>query len=136
MGDVQLAELLLARGASIHNTDRYGNSALHLAAQHSKLNMVQFLLYRGLTANCRNIHNQSPDMIVGEKGKQPDTKSNKKIRHILQENGKLQNQTRRFDTFYKKMENYKIKQEDSTHFTRKWKTTKSNKKIRHILQEN
>ena len=52
--------------------------------------MVQFLLYRGLTANCRNIHNQSPDMIVGEKGKQPDTKSNKKIRHILQENGKLQ----------------------------------------------
>ena len=63
---------------------------MHLAAQHSKLNMVQFLLYRGLTANCRNIHNQSPDMIVGEKGKQPDTKSNKKIRHILQENGKLQ----------------------------------------------
>jgi hypothetical protein len=90
MGDVQLAELLLARGASIHNTDRYGNSALHLAAQHSQLNMVQFLLYRGLTANCRNIHNQSPDMIVGEKGKQPDTKSNRKIRHILQENGKLQ----------------------------------------------
>jgi hypothetical protein len=90
MGDVQLAELLLARGASIHNTDRYGNSALHLAAQHSKLNMVQFLLYRGLTANCRNIHNQSPDMIVGEKGTDAERKSNKKIRHILQENGKLQ----------------------------------------------
>jgi len=52
--------------------------------------MVQFLLYRGLTANCRNIHNQSPDMIVGEKGTDADRKSNKKIRHILQENGKLQ----------------------------------------------
>lgn len=91
MGDVQLAELLLARGASIHNTDRYGNSALHLAAQHSKLNMVQFLLYRGLTANCRNIHNQSPDVVVGEKTRnEAEKKSNKKIRHILQENGKLQ----------------------------------------------
>jgi len=64
---------------------------LHLAAQHSKLNMVQFLLYRGLTANCRNIHNQSPDVVVGEKTRcEAEKKSNKKIRHILQENGKLQ----------------------------------------------
>lgn len=64
---------------------------MHLAAQHSKLNMVQFLLYRGLTANCRNIHNQSPDVVVGEKTRnEAEKKSNKKIRHILQENGKLQ----------------------------------------------
>lgn len=91
LGDLQLAELLLSRGASIHNTDRYGNSALHLAAQHTKLNMIQFLLYRGLTANCRNIHNLSPDMVVGEKSlDENDKKSVKQIRYILQENGKLQ----------------------------------------------
>ena len=53
--------------------------------------MVQFLLYRGLTANCRNIHHQSPDVVVGEKTtSEAEKKSNKKIRHILQENGKLQ----------------------------------------------
>lgn len=91
MGDVQIAELLLARGASIHSTDRYGNSALHLAAAHTKLNMIQFLLYRGLTANCRNIHQQSPDMVVGdEESENKDHKRVKKIRRILKENGVLQ----------------------------------------------
>lgn len=90
IGDVQIAELLLARGASIHSTDRYGNSALHLAAKHTKLNMIQFLLYRGLTANCRNIHQQSPDMVVGDEEQTRDSKRQKKIRRILKENGILQ----------------------------------------------
>lgn len=92
IGDVQIAELLLGRGASIHSTDRYGNSALHLAAKHTKLNMIQFLLYRGLTANCRNIHQESPDMVVGECEDQStkDPKRIKKIRKILKENGVLQ----------------------------------------------
>merc|ERR1711937_566617 len=71
--------------------DRYGNSALHLAAAHTKLNMIQFLLYRGLTANCRNMHQQSPDMVVGdEESENKDHKRVKKIRRILTENGVLQ----------------------------------------------
>lgn len=92
LGDVQSAELLLARGASIHATDRYGNSCLHLAARHLRCQMVQFLLYRGLTANCRNVKSQSPSEVVGDAAAAKDVKKVKRIRRVLKENAVLQKQ--------------------------------------------
>ncbi|CAG5102835.1 Oidioi.mRNA.OKI2018_I69.chr1.g489.t1.cds [Oikopleura dioica] len=54
--------------------------------------MVQFLLYRGLTANCRNVKSQSPSEVVGEAAAAKDVKKVKRIRRVLKENAILQKQ--------------------------------------------
>ena len=59
-GDIKHMALLLSLGASIHSTDRLGNSALHYAATEDAIEPLEFLLANGLDVNAVNDFGQAP----------------------------------------------------------------------------
>ncbi|KAL5113803.1 hypothetical protein ACEQ8H_008304 [Pleosporales sp. CAS-2024a] len=74
LGYANVAQLLLAAGVDIRAQDGHGNTALHLAASHSKA-CVQVLLKHGANPNDTNRHGLSPllhTIAQATKEKEPD----------------------------------------------------------------
>jgi ankyrin repeat protein len=44
MGPLDVVQILLERGADIHQQDKYGRTALHEASENSQLDIVKLLL--------------------------------------------------------------------------------------------
>jgi hypothetical protein len=57
--DLKLAKLLIEHGARVDARDQFGSTALMLAAQRGKMELVQFLLDRSADRTIRNCHGQT-----------------------------------------------------------------------------
>lgn len=93
-GHQAVVDVLLARGARVHDTMRSGTTALHCAAKNGFLNITRALLDHGADPNARMIHGHSPLLLAAQckwvsvvellisRGALPDVGS-----HPLHENG-------------------------------------------------
>ena len=55
-----IVRILLSRNAELNTTDKYGNTALHMAAENSQLNIVKLLLNKKPELNIQNQYGDTP----------------------------------------------------------------------------
>ena len=60
MGHVGVAELLIASGADLEGTDKYGNTPLHYAAHHGRKETTKLLITKGADVNVKRDDGNTP----------------------------------------------------------------------------
>ena len=60
MGHVEVAELLIANGADVDGTDKYGNTPLHYAAHHGRKETTKLLITKGADVNVKRDNGKTP----------------------------------------------------------------------------
>ena len=60
MGHVEVAELLIANGADVDGTDKYGNTPLHYAAHHGRKETTNLLITKGADLNVKRDDGKAP----------------------------------------------------------------------------
>ena len=60
MGHVEVAELLIANGADLDGTDKYGNTPLHYAAHHGRKETTKLLITKGADVNVKRDNGKTP----------------------------------------------------------------------------
>lgn len=60
IGDDDCIHSLLEQGKDINETDQFGNSPLHLAAQRGDLQLLIMLVENGAEVNCKNNNDETP----------------------------------------------------------------------------
>jgi len=63
-GDVEAVEELLNQGADPNDRNRFGSTALHLAARHGHLTVVELLLAHGAMTSQRDNHGNTPAVLA------------------------------------------------------------------------
>jgi len=60
MGHVEVTELLIASGADLEGTDKYGNTPLHYAAHHGLKETAKLLITKGADLNVKRDDGNTP----------------------------------------------------------------------------
>ena len=60
MGHVEVTELLIASGADLEGTDKYGNTPLHYAAHHGRKETTKLLITKGADVNVKRDDGNTP----------------------------------------------------------------------------
>ena len=60
MGHVEVTELLIASGADLEGTDKYGNTPLHYAAHHGSKEIVILLITNSADVNAKDKGGETP----------------------------------------------------------------------------
>ena len=60
MGHVEVTELLIASGADLEGTDKYGNTPLHYAAHHGRKETAKLLITKGADVNVKRDNGKTP----------------------------------------------------------------------------
>ena len=60
MDHVEVAELLIANGADVDGTDKYGNTPLHYAAHHGRKETTKLLITKGADVNVKRDNGKTP----------------------------------------------------------------------------
>ena len=60
MGHVEVTELLIASGADLEGTDKYGNTPLHYAAHHGRKETTKLLIAKGVDVNAKDEDGETP----------------------------------------------------------------------------
>ena len=60
MGHVEVTELLIASGADLEGTDKYGNTPLHYAAHHGRKETTKLLITKGADLNVKRDDGNTP----------------------------------------------------------------------------
>ena len=60
MGHVEVTELLIASGADLEGTDKYGNTPLHYAAHHGRKETGKLLITKGADVNVKRDDGNTP----------------------------------------------------------------------------
>jgi hypothetical protein len=76
--DVEISNLLLTKGANINMKDGDGNTHLHIAAKNNVLNIVEYLLSKGIDTTLTNV-NGITALTLAEESKDSDTETNASI---------------------------------------------------------
>ena len=68
-GQLDVAQLLLDRGAEVNKADRYGSTPLYIAARYGQLAVAELLLDKGAEVNLANTYGATPLWIAVQEGK-------------------------------------------------------------------